>query len=55
MIAREFERVDALLRFVQQRNPQLLPPRYSGFVPKDNSFYRPIRDAGLATGKLTPQ
>ncbi len=34
------------------RNPGLLPPRYTGFVPRDNAFYRPIRDAGLATGKL---
>ena len=34
------------------KNPQLLPPRYNGFVSKDNGFYRPIRDAGLATGKL---
>lgn len=34
------------------RTQNLLPPRYSGFVSKDNSFYRPIRDAGLATGKL---
>jgi phosphonate transport system substrate-binding protein len=37
------------------RTPTLLPPRYSGFVAKDNSFYRPIRDAGLATGKLATQ
>jgi phosphonate transport system substrate-binding protein len=35
-----------------RRTPQLLPPRYSGFVAKDNAFYRPIREAGLATGKL---
>ena len=35
------------------RTPNLLPPRYTGFVSKDNRFYRPIRDAGLATGKLT--
>lgn len=35
-----------------QRNAALLPSRYTGFVPRDNSFYRPIRDAGLATGKL---
>jgi len=32
----------------------LLPKSYTGFVTKDNSFYAPIRDAGLATGKLTP-
>lgn len=34
------------------RSPNLLPPRYTGFVSKDNGYYRPIRDAGLATGKL---
>ncbi len=36
-------------------NPNLLPSRYTGFVAKDNSYYRPIRDAGLATGKLPTQ
>ncbi|TAG05008.1 MAG: phosphate/phosphite/phosphonate ABC transporter substrate-binding protein [Betaproteobacteria bacterium] len=34
------------------KQPDLLPPRYTGFVSKDNAFYAPIRDAGLATGKL---
>ena len=34
--------------------PNLLPPHYTGFVTTDNSFYKPIRDAGLATGKLAP-
>ncbi len=38
-----------------RRSPNLLPPRYTGFVAKDNSFYKPIRDAGLATGKLATQ
>ena len=33
-------------------DPRLLPPHYTGFVSKDNRFYKPIRDAGLATGKL---
>lgn len=37
------------------RTPHLLPPRYTGFVAKDNAYYRPIRDAGLATGKLPAQ
>jgi phosphonate transport system substrate-binding protein len=32
--------------------PQLLPANYTGFVARDNGFYKPIRDAGLATGKL---
>jgi phosphonate transport system substrate-binding protein len=36
-------------------NPALLPPHYTGFVTKDNRFYKPIRDAGLATGKLQPK
>jgi phosphonate transport system substrate-binding protein len=34
--------------------PDLLPAHYSGFVTMDNNFYKPIRDAGLATGKLQP-
>ena len=38
-----------------RRTPNLLPARYTGFVAKDNAFYRPIRDAGLATGKLASQ
>jgi phosphonate transport system substrate-binding protein len=37
-----------------KRQPNLLPRGYTGFVSKDNSFYSPIREAGLATGKLTP-
>lgn len=32
--------------------PKLLPAHYTGFVTSDNAFYKPIRDAGLATGKL---
>ncbi|MBC7598441.1 MAG: phosphate/phosphite/phosphonate ABC transporter substrate-binding protein [Polaromonas sp.] len=32
--------------------PSLLPAHYTGFVTRDNAFYKPIRDAGLATGKL---
>jgi phosphonate transport system substrate-binding protein len=38
-----------------KRTPNLLPPRYTGFVSKDNTFYRPIRDAGLASGQLPGQ
>ncbi len=34
--------------------PTLLPANYTGFVDKDNAYYQPIRDAGLATGKLLP-
>jgi phosphonate transport system substrate-binding protein len=37
-----------------QKQPQLLPPHYTGFVKSDDAFYKPIRDAGLATGKLSP-
>ena len=36
----------------QKTQPNLLPPHYTGFVSRDNSFYKPIRDAGLATGIL---
>ncbi len=32
--------------------PNLLPANYTGFVTKDNGYYAPIKDAGLATGKL---
>lgn len=39
----------------QKTQPNLLPPHYTGFVTRDNSFYKPIRDAGLATGILTPK
>ena len=39
----------------QKTQPNLLPPHYTGFVSRDNSFYKPIRDAGLATGILTPK
>jgi phosphonate transport system substrate-binding protein len=35
--------------------PNLLPANYTGFVARDNGFYKPIRDAGLATGKLGPR
>jgi len=34
--------------------PNLLPNSYTGFVAKDNRYYKPIRDAGLESGKLTP-
>ena len=34
--------------------PQLLPNNYTGFVAKTNAYYKPIRDAGLESGKLTP-
>lgn len=32
--------------------PNLLPASYTGFVASDHTRYKPIRDAGLATGKL---
>ena len=38
----------------QATQPGLLPAHYTGFVTQDNAFYKPIRDAGLATGKLLP-
>lgn len=36
-------------------NPNLLPANYTGFQIKANDYYKPIRDAGLATGKLKPK
>ncbi|AUN99122.1 phosphate/phosphite/phosphonate ABC transporter substrate-binding protein [Bacteriovorax stolpii] len=36
-------------------NTTLLPAHYTGFVKKDNTFYRPIKEAGLAIGKLVPK
>lgn len=38
-----------------KNNPALLPAHYTGFVSSNNSVYKPIRDAGLATGKLLPK
>lgn len=35
--------------------PNLLPVHYTGFVTQSNAYYKPIRDAGLATGKLQPK
>lgn len=36
-------------------SPELLPAHYTGFVTRDNTFYKSIRDAGLATGVLRPR
>jgi phosphonate transport system substrate-binding protein len=38
-----------------KHSPALLPAHYTGFVTRDNAFYKPIRDAGLATGVLRPR
>lgn len=38
-----------------KNQPNLLPAHYTGFVTRDNTFYKPIRDAGLATGTLRPR
>ncbi|MEQ1518265.1 MAG: phosphate/phosphite/phosphonate ABC transporter substrate-binding protein [Usitatibacteraceae bacterium] len=37
-----------------KKEPNLLPNNYTGFVAKENKYYAPIRDAGLATGLLAP-
>ncbi len=34
--------------------PNLLPNNYTGFIAQTNAYYKPIRDAGLESGKLTP-
>ena len=36
-------------------DPGLLPAHYTGFVRSDDSLYKSIREAGLATGKLQPR
>ena len=38
-----------------KQTPDLLPAHYTGFVVKNDGYYKPIRDAGLATGKLAPR
>jgi phosphonate transport system substrate-binding protein len=38
-----------------KQTPNLLPAHYTGFVVEDDGYYKPIRDAGLATGKLAPK
>ena len=37
------------------KNDKLLPAHYSGFVRSNDTLYKSIRDAGLATGKLQPR
>ena len=49
-LVRALEEIAPLLK----SRPGLLPNNYTGFVAKDNSYYKPIRDAGLESGKLTP-
>lgn len=49
-LQRALEATGALLK----ASPLLLPARYTGFASRDNTFYAPIREAGLATGKLQP-
>jgi len=48
---------DALLEVgpALKAQPRLLPANYTGFVNAQNSFYKVIRDAGLATGLLPPK
>ena len=48
---------DALVQIgpLLKTQPQLLPANYTGFANSDNTFYKSIRDAGLATGKLAPK
>ena len=49
-LAKALEEIGPLLK----SQPNLLPNNYTGFVAKDNRYYKPIRDAGLESGKLTP-
>jgi phosphonate transport system substrate-binding protein len=49
-LVKALEAIGAMLK----TQPNLLPSNYTGFVAKDNTYYKPIRDAGLESGKLTP-
>ncbi len=49
-LVRALEAVGPLLA----TRPALLPKNYTGFIAKDNAYYKPIRDAGLESGKLAP-
>lgn len=51
-LARDADLVRRLQAALLEVGPGLLPAHYTGFVVSDNSLYKPIRDAGLATGKL---
>lgn len=41
--------------FELERDRNLLPPHYTGFVPAKNADYSSIREAGVSTGKLRPR
>ena len=47
-LTRALEEIGAELK----AQPNLLPNNYTGFVPKDNKYYAPIKDAALAMGWL---
>lgn len=51
-LIRQLQEALAEVGVLLKTRPNLLPPHYTGFVSRDNGFYKPIRDAGLATGKL---
>jgi phosphonate transport system substrate-binding protein len=51
-LARDSAFVRRLQAALLEVGPGLLPASYTGFVVSDNTMYKPIRDAGLATGKL---
>lgn len=51
-LARDAGFVRQLQAALVEVGPALLPAHYTGFVVSDSAVYKPIRDAGLATGKL---
>lgn len=55
MLVAKLQRALAGVGAELKSRPNLLPAHYTGFVTRDNAFYKPIRDAGLATGKLQPR
>jgi phosphonate transport system substrate-binding protein len=53
LIARLVKALEAIGPLLATR-ANLLPRNYTGFVARTNAYYKPIRDAGLESGKLTP-
>lgn len=51
-LARDTAFVRRLQAALLQVGTSVLPAGYTGFVASDNTLYKPIRDAGLSTGKL---
>ena len=55
MLVKQLQEALSTIGLEIKQTPNLLPAHYTGFVVKDDGYYKPIRDAGLATGKLAPR